>query len=54
MQYRTLTAEQLAKLPPKLKCRMMKEIIEDNMRFIPEGQVTANETHNSRNENGRP
>ena len=36
-----ITAEQLKKLSNRLKCRMMKEIIKGNVKFVESKQTDA-------------
>ena len=39
MQYRTITPEQLKKLDYRWKCRMMKEIIKGNVKYVEFNQL---------------
>lgn len=41
MQYRTITPEQLKKLDYRWKCRVMKEIIKGNVKFVESKQADA-------------
>ncbi len=41
MQYRTITPEQLKKLDYRWKCRVMKEIIKGNVKFVESKQTDA-------------